>query len=360
MDTISNNARLYMDFVETVFRILLSRGKTNKFGEIRDYQYQKLLKNFSQYDFNESCIHFIRGGEHWVGFNEIFKLLVNRPKMTASINEITTMLRNFNGIGKLRHYLNYEIPSHYFHESNEYDTFYHNGQLYVTLSNQQQRRMSNAYINTRKGYHPLDLEFIDEISRFNDAIDIIKNESVIAVDFEGIKLGQPDGKLCLVQIACLSNNQCFAFDCINFICPKHLFEELHFIFESPNIKKLFFDLTAEVRTLYEITSGYTKFQNVLDIQLYGYDTLSLLNFANKYYPNPLNYLVKQYAPHKYFFTIWEERPLSLYEKLYAGYDVWILTALFDKLFAPSKKRTNYLSYLSEEKASNLINKMMYH
>lgn len=149
----------------------------------------------------------------------------------------------------------------------------------------------------------------------------LMNEKIVAVDCEGVDLGRPNGKLCLVQIANRTN--AFLFDVQT--CPELLDHALKEFLESQNILKAFHDCRNDVTALFE-----------RDIALNGvFDTQIGLTLLDPRSKQPgLQQLLrctsgkehpeKDRAPHLKNRKFWQERPLTDAAKAYAAADVTLL------------------------------------
>lgn len=151
---------------------------------------------------------------------------------------------------------------------------------------------------------------------------LLLEEKLVALDCEGVDLGRPNGKLCLVQIA--SGSSVWLFDVQQ--CPALLAEGvLKDLLESPKIVKAVHDCRGDAAALYEHNIALS---GVFDTQA----GLSLIDSRSR--QPSLQHLLrrtsgkehpqKARAPHLLDRKFWQERPLSKEAKSYAAADVELL------------------------------------
>lgn len=159
------------------------------------------------------------------------------------------------------------------------------------------------------------------------ACTLLSESKMVALDCEGVNLGRPGGRLCLLQIAS-SSRGAFLFDLV--ACPTMMEAGLQVLLENSGIVKIVHDCKMYVVALHEM--GVTM-APVFDSQL-AYSTLekSPRNFSlddvikkvtGKTHPN------KASAPHLKDEQFWSKRPLNEEAQLYAAADVQLLLEAAD-------------------------------
>ena len=153
-------------------------------------------------------------------------------------------------------------------------------------------------------------------------------EPLLALDCEGVDLGQPGGSLSLVQIA--SRSQVFLFDVLE--CPGLFDAGLANILANDQIVKVVHDCRMDVIAL--AGAGVTV-QSVLDSQIaFGVTDrrspcVGLKQLLNE--TTGRNHPEKDSAPHKSDPKFWSKRPISTLGLRYAAADVELLIEAVDLL-----------------------------
>jgi ribonuclease D len=106
-------------------------------------------------------------------------------------------------------------------------------------------------------------KLLDTIQQCQQAIQVLRHETQLFTDFEGIKLGRINGKLSIIGLAPVNCDTLYIFDMV--LVP---FEQsgLKELFESNNIEKIMFDCRMDASALWHY-HGQTRITPVVDLQL---------------------------------------------------------------------------------------------
>eukprot|EP00762_Andalucia_godoyi_P000010 ANDGO_02446.mRNA.1 3'5' exonuclease domain containing protein len=179
------------------------------------------------------------------------------------------------------------------------------------------------------------IEHITEMGDAISAVDTLRASpwSVVAVDCEGVNLGQPGGDLCLIQM-CTSDVQVFVF---NVWERPEIFQEVKCILEDPSILKVFHGCRSDIRALSHAPFSATV-QNYVDTQIlyrHCFENSEAAR-ANVGLAEMCRNLQCGEHPLKPFFdevmrrcnNVFARSPIPVSLVQYAGLDVWFLYRAF--------------------------------
>lgn len=178
-----------------------------------------------------------------------------------------------------------------------------------------------APLNSTSGGPAPSSMVIDTVAKSMGPVGVLKHERVIAVDCEGVDLGRPNGKLCLVQVASAKN--VWLFDVQE--CPALLKNELKEILENPSIVKVLHDCRADATALFEhgvALKGVFDTQVAFSLVDSRAKQSSLQNVLRR--TSGKEHPQKSRAPHVTDRTFWRDRPLTAEARSYAAADVELL------------------------------------
>jgi len=207
-------------------------------------------------------------------------------------------------------------------------------------SSPRRERMKMHYVTTRK--------------QVRTALAVIAREATISVDCEGVALGRT-GPVCLVQVSTPVDAETnvfhvFLFDVVA-LGRAALDTGLGAILSAPTPIKLFFDVRRDSEALYHQFG--VELKGVCDMQLLELAARRACNQVGTYLPglgrllgerfpdlDPALQVIKEGMSGNYEATpnLWELRPLTREQNIYAAVDVALLHVLLQQITTPPTRK----------------------
>jgi len=194
------------------------------------------------------------------------------------------------------------------------------------------------------------LHYIDTLPQLGPALAAIRASSCLSVDCEGVALSRT-GAICLVQVSTACDPVTRLYDCYLFdvvaLGDKAFTTGLGAILSAPQPTKLFYDVRRDSEALYHQFGVHLR--GVCDMQLMELASRRSRNQSVVYLPGLARLLgdrftdldaslqsIKDGMSGKYEAQpdLWQRRPLTRDQTIYAAVDVVLLHLLLDELTTP--------------------------
>jgi len=239
-------------------------------------------------------------------------------------------------------------------EKKSEDTEKHNTEITQSLTTHQMKKQTEIENNLENTPNSSNDDYFEWLESEEQCVSFSRATTCdfVALDCEGVNLGNVPNSLCLIQIACPTAT--FFYDCVSMSHNSNrdaLHSQLSKLLESEEVVKVVHDCEKDAAALYQDMG--IKLAGVLDSQI-AYSFINRLSRRVGLSDMLVDLLEKEHPlkvdpPHKWDPEFWRKRPIHSVALQYARYDVSLLLEVTEVLVSRIN-REDILAIMQESKA----------